>query len=254
MEIDRRRVLIGGACAALTGAVGTGGFVLDPVTSAIPGSGLWHPLTRLLLERARRASRCTEAPDRGAVERAVRAVADASGRTGPLVIKWMDSPADAHDHLSRLGLEALLHMGSATFWRGAEPHGTDDAEALEHAFAVRMLADDIVGAEQCDRMLMAPKLRAKAQAVSAKASDRELFRVRAIAAQIGWLETSLAYVAAQAVSNVELLLRDGASEGSVAIDNQLRTFESYDRGLLATWETPGALICVLRTDVSSAVG
>jgi hypothetical protein len=64
--------------------------------------------------------------------------------------------------------------------------------------------------------------------------------------------TSLAYVAAQSVSNVELLLRDGASEDSMEIDNQLRVFEPYDRGLLATWETPGALICVLRTDVGSA--
>jgi hypothetical protein len=158
----------------------------------------------------------------------------------------MATAADAFDHLSRLGLEALLDMGTATFWRGAEPHGTDDAEALEHAFAVRMLADDIVGAEQCDRMLIAPKLQAKAQAVSANASDQELFRVRSVSAQIGWLETSLAYVAAQAVSNVELLLRDGASEDSMAIDNQLRVFEPYERGLLATWETSAALICAPR--------
>jgi hypothetical protein len=170
VEIDRRRVLIGGACATLGGLAGTGGLVLDPMAPTIPGSGQWHPLTRSLLERARRASRCTEAPDRGAVERAIRSVADASGPARPLVIKWMATPADASEYLSRLGLEALLDMGTATFWRGVEPHGTDDAEVLEHAFAVRMLADDIVGAEQCDRMLLAPKLRAKAQAVSANAS------------------------------------------------------------------------------------
>jgi hypothetical protein len=34
------------------------------------------------------------------------------------------------------------------------------------------------------------------------------------------------------------------SEGSVATDHQLKVFESYECGLLATWETPDALICV----------
>jgi hypothetical protein len=143
------------------------------------------PIDPILLERPRRANRSRGAAERAMVERAVRQVADTSGRTKPLVIKWMATPTDAFDHLSRLGLEALLDMGMATFWRGAEPHGTDDVEALERAFAVRMLADDIVGAEQCDRMLMAPKLLAKAQAVSANASDQELFRVRAV-----WLSGS----------------------------------------------------------------
>jgi hypothetical protein len=56
--------------------------------------------------------------------------------------------------------------------------------------------------------------------------------------------------AAQSVSNVELLLRDGASEASMAIDNQFRVFEACELGLAATWETPDALICMLRTDVT----
>ena len=80
--------------------------------------------------------------------------------------------------------------------------------------------------------------------MSANRSDQEVFRVRAVSAQIGWLETSMAEAAARAVSNVELLLSTGASEDSVAKDNQLRVFETYERGLLATWETPDALICV----------
>jgi hypothetical protein len=60
------------------------------------------------------------------------------------------------------------------------------------------------------------------------------------------LETSLADAAAEAVSNVEMLLSTGASEASVAIDHQLKVFESCERGLLATWETPVELICVPR--------
>jgi hypothetical protein len=58
-----------------------------------------------------------------------------------------------------------------------------------------------------------------------------LFRVRAVSAQIGWLDTLMAEAAARAVANVELLLSTGASEDSVPIDNHLRTFEVYEHGL-----------------------
>ncbi len=72
-------------------------------------------------------------------------------------------------------------------------------------------------------------------------------RVRAVSSQIGWLETSMADVAAQAVSNVELLLSCGGSENSAEIDNQLKIFESHEYGLLATWETSDGLLCVPTT-------
>jgi hypothetical protein len=140
--------------------------------------------------------------------------------------------------------DALLEMGTARFWRGFPPQVPSDAKAFEHAFEVRMLANELLGADEQVRLLMAPKLRAKSAAMSASASDGEIFRVRAVSSQIGWLETSLADAAAQAVSHVELLLSGGAPECSVAIDNQLKVFESYERGLLATWETPAELICV----------
>ena len=55
---------------------------------------------------------------------------------------------------------------------------------------------------------------------------------------LSWLETSIADAAANAVSNVELLLSAGTTESSVTIDNQFKIFESYEQGLLATWETP----------------
>jgi len=90
---------------------------------------------------------------------------------------------------------------------------------------------------------MAPKLLAKSQAIAANVSDEELFRVRAISAQIGWIETSMADVGAEAIANVEQLLSSGASEGSVAIDHQLMVFETHAHGLLATWETPEVLVC-----------
>jgi hypothetical protein len=107
-----------------------------------------------------------------------------------------------------------------------------------------MTASDLLGVDEHDRLLMSPKLRAKSEAMSASASQGEVFRVRAVSSQIGWLETSMADAAAEAVSNVELLLVTGAPEVSAPIHHQLRVFESYERGLIATWETPGALICV----------
>ena len=101
-----------------------------------------------------------------------------------------------------------------------------------------MLANELLGVDEHDRILMAPKLLAKADAISSNASDKEMFRVRAVSSQIGWLETSMTDTAAGAVSNVELLLSSRASESSVAVDNQLKIFESWERGLLSTWETP----------------
>jgi len=244
MDIDRRQLLVGAACAALTGAIGDSGSCLvgpDPAEASE-----CHPLTRSLLERARKIGADHCAPDRAMAERTIRQFADGVGRPGPLVIKWMDTPSDVFDYLSRFGLDALLDMRTARFWRPAQPPATRDEETFDRAFEVRMMASSLLGAEQHDHMLMAPKLLAKSRARSANRSDEDVFRIRAVSAHIGWLETSLAEAAAQAVANVELLLSTGASEGSVAIDNQLRVFESCEHRLLATWETPDALICVPR--------
>jgi hypothetical protein len=248
VNIDRRQVLIGGACAAMARTfrdVGASGSPLPPFRD----TGQWQPLTRYLLERARKANRGCETPDRARVERTIRQFADASAWTKPLVIKWMDTPTDAFDHLSRFGLDALLDMGTAKFWRLDQPPGSRDVEAFDRAFEVRMMANELLGVEEHDRLLMGPKLLAKSQAMFANLLDKDVFRVRAISAQIGWLETSMADVTAQTIANVELLLSTGVPEGSMAIDHQLMVFESYEHGLMATWETPDALICVSRIQI-----
>jgi hypothetical protein len=243
MNIDRRQLLIG---AALAGALGPFHASLGPRLSGIPGADDWHPLTQSLLERARKIGGVSSAPDRAVVERTIQRITDASGWTKPLVIKWMDTPTDAFDHLSRFGLDALLNMGSASFWHRAQPPVSPDEETFERASEVRMMANELLGVDEHDRLLMAPKLRAKSEARSASLSDEKVFRVRAVSSQIGWLETSMADAAAQAVSNVELLLSAGVPEGSMAIDHQLKIFECYEYGLLATWETPYALSCAPR--------
>jgi hypothetical protein len=243
VDIDRRRALVGTVCTALTGAIGRAGANPSPDEPDI-GADEWHSLTRSLLERAHKIGRSCDAPDRHVIERTIRKLADASGYAEPPVIEWMDTPTDAFDHLSRFGLDALLDMGSARFWRRFQTPAPNDVDTFDRAFEVRMVANELLGVDAHDRLLMAPKLRAKSQAISTDASDEEVFRVRAISSQVGWLETSMADAAAQAVSNIELLLSAGASEGSMAIDHQLKVIEAHEQGLLATWETPDALICV----------
>jgi hypothetical protein len=161
----------------------------------------------------------------------------------------MDTPTDAFDHLSRFGLDALLDMGTASFWRRVQPPLPRDEETFNRTFEARMMANELLGVDERDRTLLAPKLLAKSVATSANLPNGEVFRVRAVSAQIGWLETSLAETAAQAISNVEALLGMGESERSMAIDSQLMAFEMHEHGLMATWETPDALICVPRLRV-----
>jgi hypothetical protein len=247
MNIDRRRILIGASALVAEGIIGLGATA--PVRASSTGdtiAGRFHPLTQSLLERARRIDHGRDASDRAAIQWTIRQFADASGWTRPLVIKWMDTPTDVHDHLSRLGLDALLNIGTTSFWRRVQPPASPDEETFDHVFEVRMMANELLGVDEHDRVLTTPKLLAKSQAMLANASDEEVFRVRAVSSQIGWIETSMADAAAEAIANVELLLRAGVSEGSVSIDHQLRVFEAQEQGLLATWETPDALICVPR--------
>jgi hypothetical protein len=101
---------------------------------------------------------------------------------------------------------------------------------------------------------MAPKLLAKSRAMAENASAEAVFKVRAVAAQIGWLETCMPLAAAQAVANIELLLSSGLSENDELIRHQLRVFEAFELGLLATWETPTVIICVNRPVTAPARG
>jgi hypothetical protein len=196
MQIDRRRFLTTATCALLTG-------VARPVWPQPLGldtpAGRWHPLTRSLLDRVRCVGTRRETTDVSAIEQVIGRLAESTGRDRPLVIKWMETPTDAFDHLSRLGLDALLDMGTASFWRGSQLSASRDVAASERAFEARMMANELLGVDEHDRTLMAPRLLAKSKAMAANPSDEGVFRVRAVSSQIGWLETSMADVAAQAV-------------------------------------------------------
>jgi hypothetical protein len=171
---------------------------------------------------------------------------ETAGRDGPLVIKWLADPAEAVDHLDRLGVDALLRMGTTNCWNVTGSMRSFDEASFERPDDVRCLATDILRLEENDRALMAPKLAVKSSATRNGASAHELFGVRARLAQIGWLETSWAGATADAILEVEYAMPRGEPEDSSSIHHQLRVFEAYEAGLVATWETPIEMICVPR--------
>lgn len=247
LDIDRRRLLAGTACLALAVLPGPRGGENPAGTDEIPSAPPWHPLTRSLLDRARRANSVNGRSNTASIERIVREVAGARSCTERPVIEWLDDPSCAFDHLSRYGLDELLRMGTASLWSRA---GLRSFPVIERSFSTTVLGGivaEIVGAAEHDRALMAPKLLSKSRAMAEGASAEAAFRVRAVAAQIGWLETCMPVTAAEGVSDVEALVSAGFPEHGEPVSHQLRVFEAYELGLLATWETPDVIICVPRT-------
>ena len=245
MEIDRRNLLWATAGLAMTRLVG-------PASSQAGLAGSdefpWHPITRSLLDRARQASLVDGRANAALIERLIHQETVTRGYANPPVIKWLDDPFEAFAHLSRLDLDELLQMGNAQLWRRAGPAVDMDDDRLNSAAVLGGWIAGLVRSEEYDNALMAPKLLSNARARAENASAEAVFKVRAVAAQIGWLETCIPAVAAQAVTDVELLLSLGVPEK--AIHHQLNVFEVYELGLLATWETPDAVICVLRHPIS----
>jgi hypothetical protein len=91
---------------------------------------------------------------------------------------------------------------------------TTNEEAAERSFELYWLAAQLLRVEEHDRALMAPKLVAKERAIAGQSWPDSIFEAKAVAAQIGWLETSLPAAAAQALHAVEDLLSSGHSEAS----------------------------------------
>jgi hypothetical protein len=73
----------------------------------LPG---FHAVTKLLLERAQRASARMGPADLGRIESLICEEALAQGWSDPPVIKWLAEPSDAFDNLGRFGLHQLLRM------------------------------------------------------------------------------------------------------------------------------------------------
>jgi hypothetical protein len=246
MELDRRQPLKALGTASVTGLAGTASAGL--FEAGLPEC---HHLTHSLIDRARRASSGSRTVDANGIERIIHHMILGGRHHGRPVIKWMVDSADAFDLLKRRDLSDLFGIGPTALWRAAQHPFPQDEEAFERSFLVRQLVSDILKPDECDRILMGPKLRAISDAKCAGASAEELFSARAIRSQIGWLETSLPAVATDAICGVDALLCSGASADSDAVQHRLMTFEAYEKGLLATWEMPGEIICVPRLAVRS---
>ena len=205
-----------------------------------PADQGWHPLTSPLLDRAARAGHRT---DRLLVEHTIHGVAERRRQHRPLMIKWLETPTRAFEHLSRYGWAELVRMRSASFWRTPLPSAGIGEDNPERWFDLYGHATNLLRVDEHDLALMAPKLAAKRRAKEAQHPRQAIFKIRAVAAHIGWLETSLPAAAAEAICAIEDLLSAGHTESSQAIYHQLMVLDAYENGLLATWETRDELVC-----------
>ena len=237
MEIGRRELLVGSASLGLSAMVGHLGPISARAECPIQPDLQWHPLTRSLLDRASLAGQV----DRSSVEGIIR---DLAGERGRPVIKWMNTPGRAFEHLLRYPLDELVQMPTAQFWPFPSIVSVANEDAEERSVGLYLHATQVLRVEEHGRALMAPKLSYTGQAIASQSRPEAFFEARTIAAEIGWIETSLPGAAAGAIRAVEDLLSAGHFERSMEIYNQLRVFEAFEHGLLATWETSDELVCV----------
>jgi hypothetical protein len=238
MEIGRRGLLAGAGSIGLAGMIGPVGEGLAANHRSPEFDLAVHPLTRSMLDRARRAGGLLERPR---VERVIHEVAGEHGRP---VIKWLDDPGCAFEHLCRYPLDELTQMPTARLWPVPPRLPAKDEAAAERSLALYLHATRVLNVEEHGRALMAPKLAFKARVVASHSDPEAVFKARAVAAETGWIETSMPASAAQAIRAIEDLLSGGHAEGSMEICHQLRVFEAFEHGLLATWETPEEMVCV----------
>jgi hypothetical protein len=127
MAIGRRDLLAGVASLGLSTVVGSLVVIPAKTEHVAPPRRRWHPLTHSLLDRASRAG---QRLDRPRVERIIREV---SGEHGRPIIKWMDTPARAFEHLLRYPLDQLAQMPTAQFWPFPPPVSSASEDAEERS-------------------------------------------------------------------------------------------------------------------------
>ncbi|MGA2995869.1 hypothetical protein [Bradyrhizobium sp.] len=235
MDIGRRELLAGATSLGLATMVRSPGAITVRAEYLIAEAPRWHPLTRSLLDRANRAG---QQLDRSRVERLIHELAGEHGRP---VIKWMDAPGRAFEYLLRYPLDELAQMPTAQFWSYPPTISAASEDDQERSVGLYLHATRVLKVEEHGRALLAPQLFHKAQAIASQPLPEQVLEARAVAAEIGWIETSLPGAAAGAIRAVEDLLSVGCAKGSMQIYHQLMVFEAFECGLLATWETPDEL-------------
>jgi hypothetical protein len=238
MDVGRRELLVGTATLGLSAIVDSPVVISAETEDLAPSGRPWHPLTQSLLDRANRAG---QQVDRSSVEGIIR---DLAGERGRPVIKWTDTPGRAFEYLLRYPLDGLAQMPTAQFWPYPSFVSVANEDAEERSIGLYLHATRVLRVEEHGRALLAPKLSYKAQAIASQLFPDQVHEARAIAAEIGWIETSLPGAAAGAIRAVEDLLSAEYAAGSMEICHQLMVVEAFECGLLATWETPEELVCL----------
>jgi hypothetical protein len=245
MDIDRRSLLAGGLACVGMAALPDTFRLIEPVEelNLVPAFEL-HPFTRSLIESV---SGSDHDYDLLRVERLVGLRAETLGYRKLPVVKWLPDPRSAFDYLRRYELADLHRMENAGFWREGDLPPIEDDRILDRWCVTRRFATEALRPDDHDRALMVPKLEVKRELIARGADPHAIFEARAMAAQVGWLETSISAAAVGAISNIDLQLAQGLSDVSVHLHHQLLVIEAYQHGLMATWETPAEPICVPRS-------
>lgn len=157
------------------------------------------------------------------------------------VIKWVNCIQSALEYLSQCCVDELSQMTIARLWPTLPRFPDQDSDTIERSVKLSALVDRRLVADEHVGKLLEDKLHLEIAATTDPYAD---FDARMLASEIGWLETALSAVAARAVRAVEALLDIGYTERSEQIHHQLLVFEAFERGLLATWETPKQLLCL----------
>jgi hypothetical protein len=208
MEIGRRELLAGAATLGLTTMVGPMGATPAGTEHPPLPDPRWRPLTQSLFERASRAG---QRLDQSRVGRIIRAVA---GEHGQPVIKWVDGPDRAFEHLRRYPLNELVQMPIARFWPAPPLGPVQDYAELERSLDLYVLANRLLGVEERCGELLGARLDFRARLIGERPDPDTVFDAKVLAAEIGWIETSLPAVAARAIRAVEDLLSAGHAESS----------------------------------------
>jgi hypothetical protein len=249
MILDRRQLLLNATAAVATlptfsSSVASLGIVALEHTSDTL-SIKWHPMVEEILGRARKTNRQATS-DRGLIEHTIKRRAEATAyQIAP--VEWLETPADAHAYLSHQGLEVLLKADVTRFWKlddSAVPR--KDFGFPESAYDAQREAEHVFRVDERETDVGAPKRAAKDRAIARNIPAQDVFHTRAVSSQIGWLETVIPRAAACSINRMELLLSMGMPEGAVEITSLRDVFDAHEHGLLATWETTSALVCVAR--------
>lgn len=134
---------------------------------------------------------------------------------------------------------------AGNFW---ETDDHVDAQPLRAGLAIKVLdrAIELCRDEADEADLFVAETRLHARLLRECASAGDVKRMRDLLQQIHASQTSLAVRVSLELSRIILLSDEDSHEENAIVRRALATFGARESGLSATWEVPGAILCLAR--------